>query len=695
MAERSLEKPFFVFERIFRYKRYVNLNIFRGDLHAISIRLKDSVFVREITGYMQQLDVAALLFERRMTMNEFSRFVDRLVKRVNQSDHRNLLSAVLREHKIDTIEVDSELALATFESNPQYRGDVMADFSLKSFVMRRLGGDLVLMADIDSRGQAALDEHGIDFDLELTRYLLPEQIASIATDDFRTRLSDLAARVSTELDEDKKQQLADAYQAVYRLADYHHDRSRIVEALDESLNANSVSPELVSRMTTPSGAVRHEIKSRIDQQIRGILQEESETPDVESFTATFARLLKTGQQGKAVQVIGDLMEMLEAPEPTRRQTALALLEGAVQSFTLVSDRVVCEAVIGRVIERLKARSETYEYSQVIWRLIEKTLTLKRFDLLARLTAAMARRRRFVDSVTIYDSMAVKHAFSNINRLEVINTLIDETVKADHETAAWIKEILVAIGTEEVALALSHIISHPVRQIRQQTLRILADLGKASLKVFTRLMADDGLFERDRDRHELPDARWYVVRNTIFVLGSLKDFAGVPALRLRINDKDIRVRREIVRALENIGGEDACDLLIVMADDRDREISETAVIAAGIIGRPETAPLFIDVAHRHPSLSARAIHALGRIGGEESRSFLIKLLGCEDELVRLVGEGVSKDDLRLAVIKALGKIGDSQAIDSIRRYSDSLPATQRLFQKHSPVNKAISEILARR
>jgi len=695
MAERALEKPFFAFESIFRYKRFVNFNIARGDLYVVNIRLKDSVFVQEITGYMQQLDANALLFERRMTMPEFYRFADRLVKRVNLSDHRNLLPAFLRENKIDTIEVDSEAAMSLFENNPQHRGDIKADFSVKQLVLRRLGDDLTLMADIDARGQAALDERRIDFGLDLIRYLLPEQIASIPTDQFQSQLAILAAKLAEEEDEEHKRALSGVYQAVYRLADYHHDREKIVAALDDSLRAGSVTADLAREMTTPSGAVRHEIGSQIDELICQAFQESSDGADVDSFVATFARLLKTGQQGKAIQVVAELMEMLERPEPMRRQTALALLEGAVKSFNLISDRVVCEAVIKRVVERLNARSETYEYSEVIWWLIDKTFSQRRFDLLAQLTSAMAARRRFVDSVTIYDSMAVKHAFSNINRPEVINGLIDETVKADRETGHRLKEILVAIGSEEVALALSHIISHPVRQIRQHTLKILADLGKASLKVFAQLMADDSMFERERDRHELPDARWYVVRNTIFVLGSLKDPQGVPALRLRINDPDIRVRREIVRALESIGGEDACDLLIVMADDRDREIAEAAVVSAGIIGRPEAAPLFVDLAHRRPALSARAVHALGGIGGDEAKAYLIKLLGCEDELVRLVGGGVSKEDLRLAVVKALGKIGDDEAIQSIKAYRDNLSTTKKLFSKNSPVNKAIAEIMARR
>ena len=161
-------------------------------------------------------------------------------------------------------------------------------------------------------------------------------------------------------------------------------------------------------------------------------------------------------------------------------------------------------------------------------------------------------------------------------------MIDEMIRSDHETACCLRRILIAIGSEEVAVALSHIISHPLRQVRQHALRVLGELGKASQAVFARILADESMFEREDGRHELADNKWYVVRNSIFVLGTLKDTGGVLALRRRLNDSDVRVRREIVTALEKIGGEDACDLLLLMAADSVREIRERAVVAVGLI-----------------------------------------------------------------------------------------------------------------
>ncbi|MEA3296948.1 MAG: HEAT repeat domain-containing protein, partial [candidate division Zixibacteria bacterium] len=214
------------------------------------------------------------------------------------------------------------------------------------------------------------------------------------------------------------------------------------------------------------------------------------------------------------------------------------------------------------------------------------------------------------------------------------------------------------------------------------------------KVFSRIMNNDTRFEREPGRHELPENKWYIIRNSIFVLGLLKDTEGVAALRLRISDDDIRVRREIVRALEKIGGEEACDMLILMADDHDREIQESAVIAAGLVGAPDAVPLFVDVADRHPSLAVRVVLAIGNLGGDEARNYLVGLLGDDQILSAMAGGRVSTEDLKLAVIKSLGHIGDDKSIKRIRDFRENLSTTKKILFRSSAVNKAIEEILDR-
>jgi HEAT repeat protein len=693
-ALRAVERPFFALNEIFRFRNHANLNLHEGTLYVLNISPKKNVFTEELVRRMLTLDIEAILINRRVTMTEFSKFIDRFVKRVSQLNHENLLGTYLQKNRIDTIEVNTEKAFKFFEAHKKYRGEIFGDYSVKKIALQQLGNDLEVLADINRRGQEALDEQGIDFHIDVVRYLFAEKIGVIPAQELAEKLLHHIQQINAEDDEGKKESLIEKYKSLHSLVDHHPQRAEINSILERYFTEQKLPPDMTRRLSTPVGVIRVETSEQVDAALQRALHEETTEYDITEFGEAFRRLLMTGQRGKAVNTLSQLIDSLLSPEAASRQKALELFLHSVRSLNLPVDAPVFEQVIERVENDLKQKKDTFEYSEVLRVLLEKCLVSRRFDLMARLTKAMAGRRKVDNNVTVYDSMAVKKALEHLTRREVIDTLIDEMIKADHDTFRHLREIFIATGSEEVAVALSHIISHPVRQVRQKTLKVLTELGKASLQVFSRILMDDAMFERSSDRHELPDNKWYIIRNSIFVLGSLRDPEGVVPLRLRIGDPDVRVRREIVGALEKIGGEDACDLLLLMADDPDKEIRECAVIAVGLIGTPDTVPMLIDLAHRNPSVAVRVVGALGKIGGEQARSYLIRLLSDDDALAELAANQVPKEELRLAVIKALGNIGDKEAIETLKDYRNNLSTTQRIFLRHSPVNKAISEILSR-
>jgi HEAT repeat protein len=486
--------------------------------------------------------------------------------------------------------------------------------------------------------------------------------------------------------------------SIFRLIELHPDREKIVSDLSAPINIGGV----VTTGHDPNsrtGQIKIESSRRLEQLLDKLFSKftQAEAADMSVFTEfgeAYSRLLKTGQMPKAHDVLGELLERLSSPEAFVRQKSLDLLTLITADLNLLTDLSVLEITVQSLHTSLAARKESYEYSELIWCVARKCLAGKRYDFLARLISALAQRRRLQDGVTIYDSMAIKKAFENVGRPEVVSALVEDLLKARIEDVGHIKTIMIGIGSEEIALALSHIISHPIRQVRQLSLKILAELGKNSLKVFSDLLVDDVWFERDKDRHELPDAKWYVVRNTIFVLGSLRDRGGVAALRLRINDPDIRVRREIISSLEKIGGDDAIDLLILMAEDRDREIREAALGGLGMIGTPVYLPLLIDLTRRNPADSIRAVAAMGKIGGTDARLFLGGLLDDEEALTQFSAGKVSREDLRAAIVRALGSIGDAESISKIKAFQNSLSTAQKLLMRGSTVQKAIAEVLSR-
>jgi hypothetical protein len=92
---------------------------------------------------------------------------------------------------------------------------------------------------------------------------------------------------------------------------------------------------------------------------------------------------------------------------------------------------------------------------------------------------------------------------------------------------------------------------------------------------------------------LEDPRWYVVRNMVYLLGSMGDREALTYIERTLSHPDERVRRESVRALQSIGGERAAELLMARLQD---EASSVRVLAArGLPGmrREEAASVLLD------------------------------------------------------------------------------------------------------
>lgn len=691
LALRSLEKPFLTLNSVFRFKRWVNFNLQDDQLYVFNVRLKESTFVDDLTRFMQVKDVYSLLFERQITMTEFTNFVGELVKRVHKGNRDNLLVDYIRSRKIESIEVNSDLSFDIFERSPKYQGSITGDYSVKRIATDQLGTDVEFLLSIIQTGQGAMDEHGIDFDFAVVEYLLPEAIASLSATDLCTMLIATGRDAATADGSSERIDLQKRFDALARLVDHHPERARIVEESENQFGSDQNLRNVASILASPVAAIRVESSARIDEVASTALQETSGDAELAEFADAFKRLLMTGQRSKADAVTHRLMNQLDEGEANQRQRGLEMLAAVLSQLSMPADNAVLSGIMDRVVVRLSTGGESFEYSEFIWQLFHMAVVTNWFDPLVQLTSRMAQRRTNNKGVIVYDSAMLRKVFESISQPGMINRLVDEMMRNDPETNAQVRQILTNIGSESVAMALSHIISHPIRRIRQMSLKILAELGASSVKVFSEILMDDAMFERDEDRHELPDAKWYVVRNSIFVLGLLRDEEGLVPLRFRISDSDVRVRREIISALEKIGGDDACDLLLALTGDPVREIQERAVMTLGLIGSSDIVPLIVDVVQRNPSLAVRVVAALAKLGGGEARSFLMKLLEDSDEFARLTSERVSKDNLRVATVRSLGAIGDDTSLESVREFKASLSPSHRLF-KNSPLNKTISEVL---
>ncbi|MBI4690620.1 MAG: HEAT repeat domain-containing protein [Nitrospirae bacterium] len=102
-----------------------------------------------------------------------------------------------------------------------------------------------------------------------------------------------------------------------------------------------------------------------------------------------------------------------------------------------------------------------------------------------------------------------------------------------------------------------------RRVRRLICNMLAVIGKQDIKAVA-----EGLKEK----------RWYLVRNTLFILGMMKEPSAIKYIEESVRHPELRVRREAIKILETAGTPDVKNSLIVCLKDADQAIRISAIKA---------------------------------------------------------------------------------------------------------------------
>jgi HEAT repeat protein len=182
----------------------------------------------------------------------------------------------------------------------------------------------------------------------------------------------------------------------------------------------------------------------------------------------------------------------------------------------------------------------------------------------------------------------------------------------HAAYAYLK----TLDREGTSLLLDLLAEEGDRDVRLFLITILKDLGKNQVALVG---------------EQLSDRRWYVVRNAVRILGDTKTEQAITFLHKVADHKDVRIREEVVHALNNIGGRKAAGILARYLKDKDLGLQVLALRSIGELqglGDME-AHYVMDFAELRPlkqrelEHTLEAITVLGKIGGRESAEFLAR------------------------------------------------------------------------
>jgi HEAT repeat protein len=135
----------------------------------------------------------------------------------------------------------------------------------------------------------------------------------------------------------------------------------------------------------------------------------------------------------------------------------------------------------------------------------------------------------------------------------------------------------------------------------------------------------------------------------------------------LRHKDVRVRRETIRALTKIGGQSAVGILLRAVEEADPDLRRQALLSLGAMKNPAAVPTLLrlltqpDLLLKKVDVRKEAARALGEIGSPEATPALVDILRHR----RFWGRS-TYDELRTVAAQALGDLRDPAAIQALEK-----------------------------
>jgi len=152
---------------------------------------------------------------------------------------------------------------------------------------------------------------------------------------------------------------------------------------------------------------------------------------------------------------------------------------------------------------------------------------------------------------------------------------------------------------------------------------------------------------------IKDVDWWVRSRAADALGKIGGPQVIGAALELVSDRDEEIRRTAVEILNQTKDERAVKHLVEATKDSDWWVSERAIDALGAIGSPTVVPRLLDMLQSNPKSVPTIVRALGKIGDH----------GATDSILGVLDR--PETDIRIEALAALVHLADDRTIDPIR------------------------------
>lgn len=316
-----------------------------------------------------------------------------------------------------------------------------------------------------------------------------------------------------------------------------------------------------------------------------------EVPDIVNQLLSGSIDLDDEENDKIKQILSD--DRRFDPERSTTTILLEILDYWKDQKPFADTVTICEKILDQLLDR-GAFAPAAEFVQALRTLHEKMISQK--------PAYADRLREFL--IRAGDSRRIQQLTEIINRQDIVDT---NSIKTYFEALGW------------------------------ESIAHITDMLGQLVSIGARMMVCDYLSERGKQHvgiivNGLRDKRWFVVRNTVMILGRIGGENVLKPLSAVISHPDQRVRAELIAALANIKTDRAVDLMCRFLTDPEPKLRTVALDGLSQVGGRKPFETVRDIV-QSPAFSEYPIEeqeqfliAFSRLGGDEVTDFLDSIIG---------------------------------------------------------------------
>lgn len=255
-----------------------------------------------------------------------------------------------------------------------------------------------------------------------------------------------------------------------------------------------------------------------------------------------------------------------------------------------------------------------------------------------------------------------------------------------EIKKYIKKILLFAGSEPVVIHLGELLDSGQEIDERTFIAFVNFLDKNAIIPFMKMLGElksiharklviDALtYLGPKDilllASGLNDARWYVVRNIIYILRKIADKRAVDFLLKTVKHGDIRVKKEVIRALGELGGPGVIVALRDSLDDPDVQVRVAALKALGNVGSEASKRIILDRINdkkfkdKEFDEKKDYFEIISKWKDKEVFDFLVRTLK-----QKTFFGSTKNDENRACAAYSLGLLGNKDALNILNKYKN--------------------------